>query len=332
MTSSLTPAFSHVPVLVHEVVELLRPVPPGVVVDGTVGGGGHARALLSARPDLTLLGLDRDADAVTAARAALAEFADRVTVVHAGFERLDEVVEEHSDGEVAAVLLDLGVSSHQLDRAERGFSFRADAALDMRMDRSQSRTAAHVVNDYPEADLARVIRTFGEERFARAIARRIVAARPLSTTGELVDVIKGAIPAPARRKGPHPARRTFQALRMEVNGELDNLDRGLDATIRVLAPRGRAAVLAYHSLEDRMVKRRFREWSTGGIHPSGLPTKTSAIAPVVDIVTRRAIRASEQEISDNPRAESVRLRVIEKLSVAPAPPGGSPESPGGHAA
>jgi len=225
---------------------------------------------------------------------------------------------------VVAVLLDLGVSSHQLDRPERGFSYRADAPLDMRMDRAQPRSAAAVVNEYPEADLARVIARFGEERFARAIARGIVRRRPIATTGELVDVIKAAIPAPARRRGGHPAKRTFQALRIEVNQELDHLDRGLDAAVRVLAPKGRLAVLSYHSLEDRMVKRRFSDWSTGGVHPAGMPTTTSAIAPVVDIITRRAIRASDTEISDNPRSESVRLRAVEKRPL--------PEPPGGHAA
>jgi 16S rRNA (cytosine1402-N4)-methyltransferase len=323
------PGFSHRPVLVDEVVELLTAVPPGVVIDGTVGGGGHARALLEARADLSVLGLDRDAEAVEAARSALAGFGDRVTVVHAGFEDLDAVAEEYANADVAAVLLDLGVSSHQLDRPERGFSYRADAPLDMRMDRAQPASAADVVNTYPEPDLARVIARYGEERFARAIARRIVRRRPIDTTGELVDVIKDAIPAPARRRGGHPARRTFQALRIEVNRELEHLDRGLDAAVNVITPKGRLAVLSYHSLEDRMVKRRFAGWATGGLHAPGIPTQTSAIAPVVDIVTRRAIRASAREISDNPRSESVRLRVVEKKAVEPMP---VHEPPGGNAA
>lgn len=310
--------------MVREVVDLLATVPPGLVVDGTAGGGGHAAALLSARPDLAVLGIDRDADAVEAARATLAPLGDRAAVVQGGFEHLDDLVTEHAHGStVVAVLFDLGVSSPQLDRAERGFSFRGDAPLDMRMDRTQQLSAAEVVNTYTESELARVIRAYGEERFARAVARRVVARRPVRTTGELVEVIKDAIPAPARRRGGHPARRTFQALRIEVNHELDHLDRGLDAAISVLVPRGRLSVLSYHSLEDRMVKRRFADWATGGLHPPGMPTRESARAPVVHLVTRRSIHPTRDEISENPRAESARLRAVEKLPVTPETPGGS---------
>ena len=320
------------PVLVTEVVRLLEAVPPGIVVDGTVGGGGHARAILEGRTDLRLLGIDRDGEAVTAARAALADFGPRAEVTHAGFEAIEAVVEQHiveqsreepSEAAVVAVLLDLGVSSHQLDRADRGFSYRADAPLDMRMDRSQPRTAADVVNEYDAPDLVRILTQYGEERFARPIVRRILDRRPLHTTGELVELIKDAIPAPARRRGGHPARRTFQALRMEVNQELAHLDRGLDASVRVLAPRGRLVVLSYHSLEDRMVKRRFADLAEHRA-PRGLPPAPDTPAPVIDILTRRAIRASAEEIGDNPRSESVRLRAVEKRP--------TPDPPGGHAA
>ncbi|MDQ3943973.1 MAG: 16S rRNA (cytosine(1402)-N(4))-methyltransferase RsmH, partial [Actinomycetota bacterium] len=220
----MTGTFHHDPVMHREVTGAFASVPAGLLVDGTVGGAGHARALLDPRPDCRHLGLDRDAEAVAAAAAALAPFGERAVVVHAGFEDLAELVDEPPTG----VLLDLGVSSPQLDRPERGFSYRADAPLDMRMDRSQATSAREVVNEYEEAELARIIARWGEERFARAIARRIVARRPLETTAELAEVVRDAIPAPARRRGPHPARRTFQAIRMEVNAEIDHLEAGLD--------------------------------------------------------------------------------------------------------
>ena len=231
--------FSHLPVMVREVVELLLPVPDGLIVDCTVGGAGHSAALLDARPDVRLLGIDRDADAVVAARSRLAPFGDRAQVVEGGFEQLAELVDRYGEGEhVMGILMDLGVSSPQLDRPERGFSYRFDAPLDMRMDAKQALTAADVVNGYDEAELADVIARNGEERFARRIARGIVAARPLHTTRELVDVIRAAIPPPARRRGAHPARRTFQAIRMEVNRELPNLADGLDESVHVIGPRG----------------------------------------------------------------------------------------------
>src|SRR6266850_1582593 len=257
--------FSHLPVMVREVVELLLPVPVGLIVDCTVGGAGHSAALLDARSDLRLLGIDRDAEAVAAARLRLEPFGARAQVVQGGFEQLAELVERHSEGEkVMGILMDLGVSSPQLDRPERGFSYRFDAPLDMRMDAKQALTAAAVVNEYEMEELAEVIARNGEERFARRIARGIVAARPLHTTRELVDVIRASIPAPARRRGGHPARRTFQAIRMEVNRELPNLAEGLDESVHLLSPEGRMLVLAYHSLEDRMVKETFAGWAGAG--------------------------------------------------------------------
>lgn len=312
--------FVHRPVMYREVVELLTPVPAGVVIDGTLGGGGHARLLLGARPELRLLGIDRDRDAIAAASEALAEFGDRVVIVHAGFERLAEIVaDQRIEGDVVGILFDLGVSSPQLDRAERGFSYWMDAPLDMRMDSAQDLTAATVVNEYGEYELASLIASNGEEKFARRIAREIVERRPLVTTGDLVEAVKAAIPAPARRRGGHPARRTFQAIRMEVNRELPNLADGLDDAVHLLSPGGRMLVLAYHSLEDRIVKRRFADWSGTAEReqyvPRGLPDPTPVPEPVVKILSRKPMRPRADEIAENPRAESARLRAVEKISL-----------------
>ena len=310
--------FSHLPVMVREVVELLLPVPAGLLVDCTVGGGGHATALLDARPDVHLLGLDRDAEAVSVAGARLARFGDRVKVVQGGFEQLAALVEQHGEGDIVmGILMDLGVSSPQLDRAERGFSYRFDAPLDMRMDAKQSLTAADVVNGYDEAELATVIARYGEERFARRVAHAIVAARPVQSTRELADIVRDAIPAATRRRGPHPARRTFQALRMEVNRELPNLADGLDESVHVIGPHGRVLVLAYHSLEDRMVKEKFAQWTGADAErrvPPKLPVSPSMPRALVKLLTRRPLRPRADEVAANPRAESARLRAVERLA------------------
>ena len=312
--------FSHLPVMGREVVELLLPAPGGLFVDCTVGGGGHAALLLDARPDVRVLGLDRDADAVAAARSRLGRFGDRAQVVHGGFERLAELVERHGQGEqVMGILMDLGVSSPQLDRPERGFSYRFDAPLDMRMDAKQELTASDVVNGYDEATLATVISQYGEERFARRIAHAIVAARPIQSTRELAEIVRDAIPAATRRRGPHPARRTFQAIRMEVNRELPNLAEGLNDSVHVVGPQGRVLVLAYHSLEDRMVKERFAEWSGADPAADAIPRKLP-VAPakkpaLVRLLTRRPLRPRADEVAANPRAESARLRAVERLDV-----------------
>jgi 16S rRNA (cytosine1402-N4)-methyltransferase len=307
--------FEHRPVMPAEVVALLHEVPTGLVVDATVGGGGHAAAILRDRPDLDLLGIDRDPAAVAAAGAALAPFGARARVVQGGFEGVADIVgTEQSEG-IVGILFDLGVSSPQLDVRGRGFSYWADdAPLDMRMDSAQELTAAQVVNEYAEADLAAIIARNGEERYARRIAARIVAARPLRTTGDLVDAVKAAIPAPARRRGGHPARRTFQAIRMEVNRELPSLEAGLDESVHLLAPEGRMLVLAYHSLEDRTVKERFAEWSSTeepGDVPKGLPRR--ARTPIARLLTRRPLRPTAAEVEENARAASARLRAIERL-------------------
>ncbi len=304
--------------MVAAVVDAFVPVPAGLLVDGTVGGGGHAGALLEALRDSVVLGLDRDAEAVAAAGERLTGYGARAMVRRSGFEDLAGVV---ASPEVAAfglpvvgVLFDLGVSSWQLDDPGRGFSYRADAPLDMRMDRSQALSARDVVNGYEEKELARVIARYGEERFARSIARALVAHRPVETTTALAEVVRSAIPAATRRTGPHPARRTFQAIRIEVNRELEHLGAGLDSAFSVLAPGGRLAVLAYHSLEDRIVKERFTGWTSRPPVPRGLPvTGIPGEAPPARLVTRGAARPSPEEIAANPRAESARFRVLERV-------------------
>ena len=312
--------FEHQPVMVDEVVELFRPVPPGTVVDATVGGGGHAGALLDALPHIELLGLDRDEDAMAAATVALERFGSRVQLRQVRFDAIARAMEEVGVEEITGALFDLGISSPQVDRIERGFSYRLDegfesAPLDMRMDRTQPRTAADIVNESDEAELVRILRDNGDERFAPRIAKAIVARRPLTTTGELVAIIRDAIPAPARRRGGNPAKRTFQALRIEVNHELDVLPVALDAAIDGLVPGGRCVVLSYHSGEDRIVKDRFRNAATGGCTcPPGLPCACGA-TPTVRELRPLKRRPSTAEVATNRRAESAVLRAVEKLAI-----------------
>jgi 16S rRNA (cytosine1402-N4)-methyltransferase len=317
-TSTPQPEFVHRPVMVGEVVDLFGPVPAGTVVDATVGGAGHSLALLDAHPHVRVVGLDQDPDAVAVARDRLAPFGDRAMVVHARFDRVGEVVDELGLDGLAGALFDLGVSSPQLDRAERGFSHRFDAPLDMRMDPTTGRTAADIVNEYSEAELVRVLRELGDERHAVRIARAVIASRPITTTTRLAEVVRDAIPAPARRRGGHPARRSFQALRIEVNGELDVLPLALRRAIERLVPGGRCAVLAYHSGEDRIAKEQFRDAATGGCTcPPGLPCQCGAV-PTVRLLKRGAWKPSAAEVEANPRSESARLRAVEKLPVAEA--------------
>lgn len=305
--------FAHDPVMVREVAALFASVPTGWVVDCTVGGGGHARVLLEGDSRLEVLGLDQDDDALAAAGRTLAPFGSRVRLRKARFDALAQVVDDEGIAPVTGVLFDLGVSSPQLDRAERGFSYRYDAPLDMRMDRSSGPTAADVVNRYDEADLVRILQQHGDERYARRIAAAIVAARPLTTTTQLAEVVRSAIPAPARRRGGHPAKRTFQAIRIEVNDEFEVLRRALDAAIDLLAPGGRCVVISYHSGEDRLVKSRFVEAATGGCTcPPALPCVCGARARV-RLLRRGALKPSAEEIAVNPRSESARLRAVERL-------------------
>ena len=318
--------FRHEPVMVTEVVELFAPVPPGTVVDATVGGGGHSRALLASHPHLSVLGIDRDDDALAAAAEALSSFGSRAALRHARFDALAGVVADAVPGPVSGVLFDLGVSSYQLDEALRGFSYRADAPLDMRMDRSRGRTAADVVNGEDERTLARLFAENGEGRFARRIARRIVEHRPLSTTAALAEVVRDAIPAAARRTGGHPAKRVFQAVRIAVNDELDVLTPALEAAIDLVTPGGRIAVLSYHSGEDRIVKETFRTATTGGcMCPPALPCVCGA-SPTVHLIFRGSKTPAPAEKAANRRAESARLRAVERL----APPNAHNAEPEGR--
>jgi 16S rRNA (cytosine1402-N4)-methyltransferase len=317
--SGPAPAFSHRPVLVDLVVELFAPVPPGVVVDATLGGGGHAEALLDAHPHLSVLGLDQDPDAIDAATARLARFGDRITVRRTRFDEIARVVAEVLPGlghdGASGALFDLGVSSPQFDRPERGFSYRGAGPLDMRMDPSRPVSAADLVNGAPETELVRLLRAYGDERHAVRIARAIVAHRPVTTTDELAEIVRDAVPAPARRRGGHPARRTFQAIRIAVNDELGILPGTLDDAIDVLVPGGRCVAVAYHSGEDRIVKDRFRHAATGGwTGPSHLPTP-SDVRPRVRLLRRGAWRPGDAEVAANPRAEAARLRAVEKLDL-----------------
>jgi len=306
-------SFEHRPVLVDLVVELFAPVPPGVVVDATVGGGGHAAALLDAHPHLSVLGLDQDPTAVAAAQARLARFGDRAVVVRARFDALTATLHDLGHEAASGALFDLGVSSPQLDRPERGFSYREDGPLDMRMDPDAPTSAADLVNNADVDDLARILRQYGDERFAARIAKAIAAARPIDGTARLAEVVRDAIPAATRRTGGHPARRTFQALRIAVNDELAILPGALDDALDALAPGGRCVVLAYHSGEDRVVKARFRHAATGGwTGPAHLPTPPH-IHPTVTLLRRGAWKASAEEAQANPRSEAVRARAVEKL-------------------
>ncbi len=313
----------HVPVLLPRVAELLEPAlrdRPAVLVDATLGLGGHAAALLAAHPRLTLVGLDRDPQALALAGRRLVAYSDRTHLVHAVYDRIADVLGELGLPRVDGVLFDLGVSSLQLDATERGFSYARDADLDMRMDPDRGQTAADVLNTYPVPELARVLREYGEERFASRIAAAIArrrAQRPLRRSAELVELLYEAVPAASRRTGGHPAKRTFQALRIEVNGELEALAAAVPAAIGALAVGGRVVVLAYQSLEDRIVKRELAERARSRT-PEGLPVELPGHGPELRLLTRGAEMASDDEIADNPRAASVRLRAAERIGEAAA--------------
>lgn len=303
--------FVHEPVMVDEIVAVFSTVPAGTVLDATLGGGGHAAAILDEYPALSLLGIDRDEHALAAARTRLGRFGTRVTTAHGRFDGIRDVMREHDIDGLSGALFDLGVSSPQLDRAERGFSYRNDGPLDMRMDRSQPWSATDVVNGYDFDDLTQIIRRYGEERFAARIAKAIVAARPVETTAELAAVVAAAIPAATRRTGGHPAKRTFQAIRIEVNGEFDVLPDAIDQAIDATAPQGRIAVLTYHSGEDRIVKQRFTQASGQCDCPPGLPCVCGAIQLVRRVRMPRTPTATQARA--NPRARSARLRVVERV-------------------
>ncbi|GAV31471.1 rRNA (cytosine-N(4)-)-methyltransferase RsmH [Coriobacteriaceae bacterium EMTCatB1] len=313
--------YRHTPVLLAEVTQHLSLHDGSIVVDCTLGGAGHAkRAAQLIAPTGILVGIDKDDAALAAAHDALPLGQQTIILLKGDYGDLDDLLVEARIPYVDAFIFDLGVSSFQLDEAGRGFSYHRDAPLDMRMDAASSQpTAADIVNSYSEEDLARIIHEYGEERWASRIAAFIVAARarhPITTTGELVDVVKAAIPAAARRAGGHPAKRTFQALRIEVNQELRSVERGLEAAIRWLVPGGRIAVISYHSLEDRIVKRVFAQASQGCVCPPGLPECRCGRVPVLRIVTKRPVVPRAEEVEANPRARSAKLRVAEKVAEA----------------
>lgn len=309
---------AHVPVLLDRVVALVAPplqAAGSVLVDATLGLGGHTEAVLMRCPTARVIGVDRDVHALDLAKSRLSSFAGRTTFVHAVYDEIPAVLTDLGLDLVDGVLFDLGVSSMQLDVRERGFAYAEDAPLDMRMDNTDGPTAADVLNSYPAQDLARVIKTYGEERFARRIAESIVRERerePFTRSARLVELIRDAIPARARRTGGHPAKRTFQALRIEVNDELSALRRALPAAIDAIAVGGRVVVMSYHSLEDRLVKQAFAERTRSDLPPE-LPFVPEGHEPALRLVTRGAEKASAAEIEENPRAASVRLRAIERV-------------------
>ena len=313
MSSAGDAAERHVPVLRDRIVDLLAPAlsaQGAVCIDGTLGMGGHAEAILERCPAARVIGADRDEEALALAGERLARFGDRFLGVHAVYDEIADVVAEHADGVAHGILFDLGVSSLQLDEPERGFAYRHDAPLDMRMDQSTGITAAEVLNTYSHGELARILKTYGEERFAGRIASAVVRERekePFTTSARLVEVLRTAVPAARQRSGGHPAKRTFQALRIALNGELAVWERAVAAAIDVLSPGGRIAVLSYHSLEDRITKQAFAR----GAHsrtPAGMPVELPELAPYLRLLTRGAEVLDDQQQQDNPRSASARLR------------------------
>ncbi|MCW2917630.1 MAG: S-adenosyl-methyltransferase MraW [Actinomycetia bacterium] len=311
----------HVPVMLDRVLSLLAPAferPEPIYVDATLGMGGHAFAMLEAHPRLRLIGLDRDPTALDRSARRLAPFADRMTLEHAVYDELPDVLERLGVSRIDGILFDLGVSSPQLDEADRGFAYSYDAPLDMRMDRTQGRTAADVVNGYSVGELIRILRDYGEERYARRVAMAIVRERktaPFESTKRLADIVRTSIPAATRRTGGNPAKRTFQALRIEVNEELTVWERALPAALDALSMGGRIVVLSYHSLEDRITKRTFAEYTTDTTPPD-LPVPIPGLQPRFRLLGRGAELASEDETTTNPRAASVRLRAAERIREA----------------
>jgi 16S rRNA (cytosine1402-N4)-methyltransferase len=323
--STMTAPAPHLPVMVDRVVELLTDVPDGMIVDATLGAGGHAeaiaRALVHRHGHARLLGIDRDPDALELARTRLARIDGlQLHTAQVRFDRLAEVLDDLEVSGIAGILLDLGISSMHVDRAERGFSYRQDGPLDMRMGPDAERTADDLVNTASQAELTRILQEYGEERFAARISRAIVGARPLHSTVALAEVVRDAVPAATRRTGGHPATRTFQALRIAVNGELEALARVLPVAIDRLVPRGVAVTLAYHSLEDRIVKRAFADAATGCICPPDLPVCACGRVPLVTPVVRRPERPSDTEVSNNPRASAARLRAVRREPTPPERP------------
>ena len=306
--------FSHIPVLLHETINGLNVKKNGIYVDGTLGGAGHSKEILK-KGIKTLVGIDQDTEALEAAKKNLKDFSN-VIYVHNNFENIDSVLLEHEIHSVDGILVDIGVSSHQIDSADRGFSFRFDSKLDMRMDQAQKFSAFELVNGYDENKLAQVIKDYGEEKFAKSIARHIVKERtekPIETTKELENIILKSVPRYKGQDGKSNVQRTFQAIRIEVNQELEVLKNFIDKAVEFLKPGGRLAIISFHSLEDRIVKQKFKELATGCVCPPDFPICVCGHKPIVKLITRHPEVATEDELKINPRASSAKLRVIEKL-------------------
>lgn len=309
--------FNHISVLLEETIDSLNIKPDGIYVDGTLGGGGHSYEICKRLGQGgRLIGIDQDMDAIKAATERLKDYKDKVTTVHSNYQDIDSCLRELSIGGVDGIVLDLGVSSYQLDNVERGFTYREDTPLDMRMDQSSTYTARDIVNDYSEAELFRVIRDYGEDGFAKNIAKHIVRARqekPIETTGELNEIIKAAIPARMRQGTGHPSKKTFQAIRIELNHELEVLENSIDKMIELLNPGGRLSIITFHSLEDRIVKNIFKRNVNPCTCPPGFPVCTCGLKPTGRIITRKPIVPGEDELEHNKRAKSSKLRVFEKI-------------------
>ena len=309
--------FKHIPVLFHEIMDIMGPKPGEFFVDCTLGGGGHSKGFLErTSPDGRLIGIDQDTNALAAAQQNLSSYEGRVVFVHSNYQNLDAILNEYAPEGVDGILFDIGVSSHQLDEKDRGFSYMQDAPLDMRMNREQSLDAWQVVNTYSEDELHRIIKEYGEERWAKRVAKFIVEFRsqkPIETTGELVDIIKRAIPKGAREEGSHPAKRTFQAIRIEVNNELGVLQDTIAVAVKHLKKGGRLGIISFHSLEDRIVKEQFRYFASDCICPPELPFCQCDKVSEVKILTRKPVTASAEELEANSRAKSAKFRAVEKI-------------------
>ncbi|MCR5147775.1 MAG: 16S rRNA (cytosine(1402)-N(4))-methyltransferase RsmH [Eubacterium sp.] len=308
--------FSHIPVLLNEVIENLKIKEDGIYFDGTLGGGGHSEQILKRLgASGRLVATDQDREAIESTRNRLSEYADKLTIVKSNFVNIDTILKDLGINGLDGILLDLGVSSYQLDNKDRGFSYREDAPLDMRMDKDSGKTAEDIVNDYTEGDLTRIIREYGEDPFAARIAKAIVAAREknrIMTTFQLNEVIKSALPEKVKRKAGHPAKQTYQAIRIELNHELEVLEQSLDKMIDLLNPGGRLCVITFHSLEDRIVKNIFKNAMNPCICPPEFPVCVCGRKSRGNVVTRKPIAPGEEELSINPRAKSSKLRVFEK--------------------
>ena len=307
--------FAHIPVLKKETIELLNVRPNGIYFDGTLGGAGHSKAIQEQAKIKKLIGVDQDLEALAFAKKTLADY-DNVVYVHDNFRNIDSILESLGEDELDGILVDIGVSSYQIDAAERGFSFRYDSKLDMRMDTTKPFSAYNLVNEYSEEELTRVIRDYGEEKFARSIARHIVKARtlkPIETTKELEDIVLSSVPRYRGQDGKSNVQRTFQAIRIEVNGELDALSEFLEDAVKHLKSGGRLAVISFHSLEDRITKQKFKELATGCICPPDFPICVCGHKPIVKIITKHPVEATDEEMKVNSRSSCAKLRVIEKI-------------------